>query len=160
MKKGSILLPFYYFCFCLSEGGKVSFFLGRGATLPGAGGGIFKLLWADCIWRRIVSGSGIPGVGVAPGFTSLPTILIRGSPGGVMLAGTLAFPDAGRPGAELTVTRSPERPGGRLLGSSGRATERFAFELELGVLGLVSAPPPQAKSSVEDAAASIKNFFI
>lgn len=68
---------------------------------PGGGGGMFALDDRCCICRFIVAASGIPGVGVAPGFAGFPSVLGSGIPGvGVAPLGTAftAFPGAGIPG--------------------------------------------------------------
>ena len=81
-------------------------------TEPGGG---------DPICLRKVSGSGMPGVGVAPGFKGLPSIFGSGMPGvGVAPFGrTLAALAGGIPGVEFADggIGEADNPGGRLFAS-------------------------------------------
>jgi len=68
---------------------------------------------------RSVSGEGIPGVGVSPGFTPFLISSGPGMPGvGVVPFGNAAAPLAGIPGTPFTGSGLPESPGGIFAGSS------------------------------------------
>jgi hypothetical protein len=78
-------LPFLFEAstYCGVTEGSGRFF--RDIIIPslGAVAGVLAFTFAGLwpIWRRIVSWSGIPGVGVAPGFIGLPAVLESGIPG-------------------------------------------------------------------------------
>jgi hypothetical protein len=140
-------------------------FLRLGSPVFDVGGGTgfrFAPLVVCCICLRMVSGSGIPGVGVAPGFSGFPSVFGSGMPGvGVVPFATFALPGAGIPGVEFPVGTIglAESPGGRLFASTACIVFRFA--LEFAVFEFVPASPPQAAArAVHAATADIKNLFI
>lgn len=94
-----------------------------------AGDGVLTFTEGFCIWRRSVAGSGIPGVGVAPGFIGFPNVFGSGIPGvGVAPFGiTFIAPGAGMPGVELADGGRglAESPGGMLFASTRTATLLF-----------------------------------
>ena len=116
-----------------------------------AGGGAltFVFLWFIC--RRSVSGSGIPGVGVAPGF--IWTFTFAGSMPGVGVgpfSTTLAWPGGGMPGVD-----SPEGWIGIGCIPAGMLALLAAAWFELPV-----APPPQAAAIDTNAIRDKRRKFI
>ena len=108
-------------------------------TLFGFGfGACILTLLVVLIWRLMVAGSGMPGVGVAPFGSGLPIEFLSGMPGvGVPPAPVrLAFAGSGMPGVEFEVggIGDVERPAGIFFGSI--FTLPFA-RLELGLGALV-----------------------
>jgi hypothetical protein len=99
--------------------------LGTG-VLPPPGGTALMFNGGSPIAFLIVAGSGIPGVGVRPGFTPFLISSGPGMPGvGVVPFGKAAA-FAGMPGTLLTGSGLPESPGGMFAGSS---LIIFAFEV-------------------------------
>jgi hypothetical protein len=104
-----------------------------------------------------VAGSGIPGVGVKPGFSPFLSCSALGMPGvGVFPTGNTP-PFAGMPGTPFIGIGLPERPGGILAGSSFMTfafdAPRFESEFALDV-----EEEPQADRT--KAAASEKTKFL
>lgn len=114
----------------------------------------FTLETGRPICRRSVSGSGIPGVGVAPGFIGFPSVFGSGMPGvGVPPFGAIAtWFAAGIPGVELAEGGSGlvESPGGMLAAFTVTLTFVFAAVFEFGavVLQADAATEAQIKASI------------
>ena len=74
-----------------------------------------------------VAGSGMPGVGVKPGFIPRLISSALGMPGvGVVPFGKAADPFAGMPGTPVTGKGLPDKPGGIFAGSSFTGAPAFA----------------------------------
>lgn len=107
-----------------------------------------------CICRFIVSGSGIPGVGVAPGFAGLPSVFGSGIPGvGVAPFGTAftAFPGAGIPGVVFVDGGNGlgASPAGILFVSVVTLTFEFAtLTFDELLLGSIEDPHPDSQIPV------------
>jgi hypothetical protein len=103
-----------------------------------AGGTSFGFSGRACCCLRSVSSSGIPGVGVPPGFGVLPIALAGGIPGAgfAPVGSTLEAFTGGMPGVVLDEggTGLVENPGGR----SGGFVLTAALEFEFALPG---APP-------------------
>ena len=101
----------------------------------------------------IVAGSGMPGVGVRPGFTPFLIWSGPGIPGvGVVPLGRTTAPLLGMPGTLLTGSGLPDRPGGIFAGSSFMT---FAFVVtEAGILVLVLALGADEPQAIERNAAA------
>lgn len=123
MKRGSKYASLSYF-----QRPQFGLFTGKGfffiieSPLVG-GGGLLTLPLGCAICRRIVSVSGIPGVGVAPGFIGLFISFGSGIPGvGVAPLGAafIACPGGGMPGVVFAEggIGLVESPGGKLLEST------------------------------------------
>ena len=104
-----------------------------------ASGGVALAL--RCIWRRISSGLGIPGVGVAPGLKGLRRFAASGMPGvGVVPFGMLfASLGSGIPGVVFVDggIGLVERPSGKLLATTATfplPTAGIELEFEFTVL--------------------------
>lgn len=123
---------------------------------PATGGGIFAFELSPCICLFNVAGSGMPGVGVGPGFIGLFNVAGSGMPGvGVAPFGT-AVALAGIPGVESVegTIGLAESPGGKLFGSMFTKVLAFRFPLADG-----STADPQAKLSPNNAKARTNNNF-
>ena len=108
-----------------------------------------------CIWRRISSGLGIPGVGVAPGLNGFFNVSGSGIPGvGVPPFGkTFAAFGSGIPGVEFDdgAIGLVDKPGGRLLASTvtlPAPTAEFAFAF--AEFEFESAEPHADRKSAND----------
>lgn len=128
---------------------------------PSDGGETFALAGlCCCICRRIVSASGIPGVGVTPGFIGFPAFFGSGMPGvGVAPLGTFTAFAAGMPGVEFDVGEIglAERPGGRLLASI--LTNPFEFVGLFALFAVELAVGPQAVTINPDKAIAVIAYF-
>ena len=103
-------------------------FIVGGALFPGGLAFIFS--GGIPIDFLIVAGSGIPGVGVRPGFIPFLSCSALGMPGvGVLPTGSTP-PFAGMPGTPLTGSGLPDSPGGIFAGSSFMTLALVAIELE------------------------------
>jgi len=103
------------------------FIVGGGLFAPGLA---FILSGGRPIDLLMVAGSGIPGVGVRPGFIPFLSCSALGIPGvGVLPTGSTP-PFAGIPGTPLTGSGLPDSPGGMFAGSSFITLALVAIALE------------------------------
>jgi hypothetical protein len=106
-----------------------------------------------------VAGSGIPGVGVRPGFIPFFICSALGMPGvGVVPFGSAWAPLAGIPGTLVTGKGLPDRPGGIFAGSSfiGAALTALAAAAEFEFDGA----EPHAVDKAAHANKKIRNLYI
>lgn len=95
----------------------------------------------------IVAGSGIPGVGVRPGFNPFLSCSALGIPGVGVLPTGKTPPFDGIPGTPFTGNGLPESPGGMFAGSSFMTLALAATEFETEEFILEVADEPQAVMS-------------
>jgi len=122
------------------------FFIIMGVSLFTGGGGALTF-WSWFIWRRSVAGSGMPGVGVTPGFKPFFSSTGLGIPGVGVAPFGRAVTFAGMPGVLFPDgwTGLVEIPGGILFGSTLTFVFVFAVFAFAARLDPAGAPEPQPK---------------
>jgi hypothetical protein len=130
-----------------------------GALLPA--GLAFILVGGIPIDFLIVAGSGIPGVGVWPGFIPFLSCSALGIPGvGVLPTGSTP-PFAGMPGTPLTGSGLPDKPGGMFAGSSLIIFALLETELETELtLDVGDEPHADKRATTTKNKGKILNIYI